>query len=145
MPEALPRRAPMPWLPALGPLVHRDPLWEVADRDGARGVYLLRVWKAGPGHFAVVTELGMGRSVTNAAQAIRSLLVGRFGEPLGLAEHWPASQSPEAGEHVDLVLPPGWQGRRGWAALWPLGRKAPHYEVCEAWWAVYGAEITGSP
>jgi hypothetical protein len=138
MPEALPRRAPMPWLPALGELARRDPLWEV--RDGARGLYLLRVWKAGAGHFAVVTELGIGRSVTNAAHAIRAQLAAEFGEPLGLAEHWPESQAPEAGEHVDLVLP----GDR-WAPLWPVGRKAPHYEVCRAWWEAYGPEITGIP
>lgn len=144
--EPLPRRAPMPWLPALGGLVEFDPMWSYRSA-GMEGICLLRVWKAGDGHFAVVTERDMGLSVTNAAQAIRAALAERFGEPLALAEHWPAAQSPEAGEHVDLVLPPGFpdgQGR-GWSALWPLSVRHPHYEVCRAWWEAHGEEICGVP
>lgn len=142
---SLPQRHPMPLLPSLGELARFDPLWTFRDFDGAEGMALLRVWRAGDGYFAVVTELGTGRSVTNAAQAIRAALAAEYGEPLTLAEHWPAAQAPEAGEHVDLVLPPGFPGGRGWAPLWPIGPRAPHAAVCSSWWMAYGAEITDIP
>lgn len=145
MPEPLPQRQPMPWLPPLRELVRHDPAWAYRDDDGAWGTARLRVWLAGEGYFAVVTERGGGRSVTNAARAIRRDLAREYGEPFGLAEHWPADQSPETGEHVDLVLPPGWPDSRGWTPLWPLGRRAPHYEVHEAWWAAHGPRITEIP
>jgi hypothetical protein len=141
----LPQRSPMPLLPHLDELVRFDPLWEVRDSDGAHGFFLLRVWRAGPGHFAVVTEKGIGRSVTNAAQAIRAVLEAEYGEPLTLAEHWPVAQSPEMGEHVDLVLPPGFPGGQGWSPLHPVGPRHPHAEILAAWWLAYGAEITGIP
>lgn len=145
MPETLPQRVPVPWLPALEALVHSDPRWAYRGSDGAPGTAFLRVWRAGVGHLAVVTELGDGRSVTNASREIRSALAGLYGEPLALAEHWPASQAPESGEHVDLVLPPGWPGGQGWAALWPVGRDNPRYEANRAWWEAYGHQIASIP
>jgi hypothetical protein len=141
--DTLPKRAPMPRLPSLGELVHCDPKWVYRDGDGVTGQAVLRVWRAGPGHFAVVTETGVGRSVTTAAQAIRAALAEQWGEPLTLAEHWPASQAPA--EHVDLVLPSGTPGGRGWMPLWPVGRHAPHAEVHSAWWMAYGDQITDIP
>jgi hypothetical protein len=143
--DTLPKRSPMPWLPYLDEMTHHDPRWVYRDADGVEGQAVLRVWRACEGYFAVVTETGIGRSVTTAAQAIRAQLVARWGEPLTLAEHWPAAQSPETGEHVDLVLPPGYPGGQGWAPLWPIGKTAPHAEVFSAWWLAYGAEITNFP
>jgi hypothetical protein len=140
----LPKRTPMPWLPALGELLVFDPLWSY-KAAGMEGICLLRVWRADDGHFAVVTERGMGLSVTNAAEAIRQALAERYGEPLALAEHWTAEQAPVTGEHVDLVLPPRFPGGQGWSALWPLGTRHPHYAVCRAWWEEFGQEITGVP
>lgn len=142
--EPLPQRAPMPWLPTLGNLVAFDPLWSYRDFDGVEGICLLRVWEAGDGHFAVVTERDMGRSVTNAAQAIRAQLAALYGEPLALAEHWPAALSGKIGEHVDLVLPPEFPAVL-WSALWPLSVRHLHYEVCRAWWEAHGEEISGVP
>lgn len=138
--ESLPRRDPMPWLPTLGNLVAFDPLWSYRDFDGVEGICLLRVWEAGDGHFAVVTERDMGRSVTNAAQAIRAHLAALYGEPLALAEHWPAALSGKTGEHVDLVLPPDAP-----APLWPLSARHPRYEIYRAWWEAHGEEICGVP
>jgi hypothetical protein len=135
----------MPWLPALGDLVVFDPLWQFRDSDGAEGICLLRVWQAEQGHFAIVTARDMGRSVTTAARAIRRRLVAQYGEQLALAEHWTAEQAPEAGEHVDLVLPPLWPGGQGWMPLWPVGKTAPHYEVCQAWWEAHGLEVSSVP
>jgi hypothetical protein len=140
--EPLPQRSPMPLLPHLDELAHFDPEWVYRDADGGEGMAVLRVWRAGPGHFAVVTEKGVGRSVTNAARAIRVTLAAQYGEPLTLAEHWPASQAPV--EHVDLVLPPGFSGQ-GWTPLWPVGPRHPHAEVMAAWWQAYGAEILDIP
>jgi hypothetical protein len=142
MPDpTLPQRSPMPLLPHLDEMVHFDSEWVYRDADGAEGMAVLRVWRAGSGHFAVVTEKGVGRSVTNAARAIRATLAGQWGEPLTLAEHWPESQAPV--EHVDLVLPPG--SRNSHAPLWPVGPRAPHAEVNVAWWMAFGAEITDIP
>jgi hypothetical protein len=138
--DTLPRRTPMPWLPHLDEMVRFEPRWVYRDGDGVEGQAILRVWRARPGH---VTETGIGRSVTNAAQAIRAALAEQWGEPLTLVEHWPASQAPV--EHVDLVLPPGSPGSRGWMPLWPVGRHAPHAEVSNAWWLAYGDQITDIP
>jgi hypothetical protein len=143
--DTLPRRSPMPWLPHLDELAHFDPEWVYRDSDGAEGVAVLRVWRAGPGHFAVVTEKGLGRSVTNAARAIRATLAAQYGEPLTLAEHWPLSQAPEAGEHVDLVLPATFNGGQGWSPLHPVGSRHPHAEILTAWWLAYGDQITDIP
>jgi hypothetical protein len=131
-------------LPHLDEIVYTDPLWAFRDGDGHAGAVLLRVWRAGPGHFAVFTVLDGGQAVTAAASAIREVLVGQYGEPLTLAEHWPASQAPR--EHVDLALPPGLLGGgQSWSPLWPVPKDAPHAEVKTAWWLAYGPEILDIP
>jgi hypothetical protein len=143
--DTLPRRTPMPWLPHLDEMVRFEPQWVYRDGDGVEGQAILRVWRARPGYFAVVTETGIGRSVTNAVRAIWDALIGEYGEPFGLAEHWPYAQAPETGEHVDLVLPPAGPGCQGWTPLWPIARRAPHAEVNSAWWAAYGDQIANFP
>lgn len=60
----------------------------------------LRVWSAGPGHdgyVAVVTEPGIGVSVTNAIADIAAVLAAQLSAPVALIEHWPVDQAPAPG------------------------------------------------
>ena len=57
-------------LPPLGELVADEPFWRYLAGMAGEGVAQLRVWlTAGlePGHLAVVTETGLGGSVTESA------------------------------------------------------------------------------
>jgi hypothetical protein len=134
-PQPLPLRSPMPWLPSLRGLVTDDPLWAYQG-----GVTRLRVWEAGDGHFAVVTELGGGIPVSSAVRAIWAQLSAWYGPPLGLAEYWPAGL--DGPEHADLVVP---GGVISWLPLWPVRRGSMHAEVRAAWWAAYGDQILSRP
>jgi hypothetical protein len=146
-PPPLPQRIPAPWLPVLHELVLDDPMWVFRagpERGAPEGLARLRVWRAGEtsGHFAVITEKGLGLSVTTGAREIWRVLAEQYGPPLGLAEHWPHEQSPHIGVHVDLVLAPPHPGSEPeWSRLWPVHRYNPHYALFEAWWTAYGLDI----
>jgi len=124
--------------------VYDDPLWAFrAEGYPATGVCRLRVWDAiEHGHFAVVSNLYGGLSVTNAAQDIWKALVTQYGLPFGLAEHWPDGAGTPEAEHVDLVYP-GRLGRpAGWEPLWPVAPGSAHEDFRLAWWDRFGDQIT---
>jgi hypothetical protein len=80
------------------------------------------------------------RIVTNAARAIWLVLAGRFPGALTVIEQWPAGQSPETGEHYDLMqAPPG--TAPGWSRLWPAHPEHPQAAVYVAWMARWGTQI----
>jgi hypothetical protein len=63
----------------------------------------LRVWRTGDGTVvALVTELGLGRSIANSAEQICARLAARFGPDTVVIEHWPAGQDSD--EHFDQVV-----------------------------------------
>jgi hypothetical protein len=128
-------------LPALGELITDEPRWRYPGEYGSGyGTARLRVWETSDGHLAVVTETGDGISVTNAARAIWRVLAGRFPGALTVIEQWPAGQSPETGEHYDLMqAPPG--TAPGWSRLWPAHPEHPQAAVYVAWMARWGAQI----
>jgi hypothetical protein len=85
-----------PSLPPIGELELDDPFWRYPSGAGAgEGVARLRVWAAsgGTGHLAVVTELGLGASITNSIEDIWDDLRARWHGDLTLLEHYPAAES----------------------------------------------------
>lgn len=139
----LPQRTPVPFLPLPDALVLDDPRWAYrAEHGGPGGFARLRVWRGlAGGHLAVVTETGEGRSVTNAAMEIRSRLAGELGEPLALAELWPAGEGADDSLHLDLVQVPGPHARVGWHRIYPILPSDPLYDLLCAWWSVCGEVI----
>ena len=66
--------------PPLGEMVADEPRWRCPSRCAAAdGVAHLRVWAAAgqDGHLAVVTETGLGASVTNIIEYIHGVLARR--------------------------------------------------------------------
>jgi hypothetical protein len=129
-------------LPALGELVADEAFWRYpSGTPGREGVAHLRVWRTagtGPGHLAVVTETG--GSVTRSAAAIRGELARRYGAAVVLLEHYPAADSGEALETLDLVRL-GADGQPHWSRVWPTDEDHPRHAGLEAWMAAYGTRI----
>ena len=129
-------------LPPLGGLIEDARQWWYPSR-GREGIARLRVWTAGSGFLAVVTELGIGVNITNAISDIWQILDEDYGGPLILAEHWPAAQAGSTGEHLDLVQarddPPAW------CRLWPTPPSSPCHAAAEAWMAASGHIILAPP
>src|SRR5947209_8400372 len=94
-------------LPPLGELVADELFWRYPAGGLAReGAARLRVWvtaRREAGYLAVVTETGTAASVTESAGRIRSLLARRYGPSVVLLEHYPAPESGEGAETLDLV------------------------------------------
>jgi len=132
-------------LPPLGGLIEDARQWWYPSRDcaGGEGLARLRVWTAGDGHLAAVTELGIGVSITNAISDIWQLLDEDYPGPLILVEHWPASQAGNTGEHLDLVQ--ARDRRPDWQRLWPTAAANPCHAAAEAWMAASGHVILAPP
>jgi hypothetical protein len=129
-------------LPPLGGLIEDTQQWWYPSH-GREGIARLRVWTAGSGYLAVVTELGIGVNITNAISDIWQILDEDYGGPLILIEHWPAGQAGGVGEHLDLVRarddPPDW------CRLWPAPPSDPWHAAAEAWMAASGHVILAAP
>ncbi len=131
-------------LPPLGELVADDLFWRYPSGDLAgEGVARLRVWlTAGsvPGYLAVVTETGPAASVTESAGRIWAVLAGPFGPSLVLLEHYPAPETGEGMETLDLVRV-GADGTPHWTRVWPTPQDNPRHAGLELWMAAYGCQI----
>jgi hypothetical protein len=146
--EAAADTVDFPSLPPLGDLVADDPFWRYPSGCAAsEGVARLRVWMAagGAGHLAVVTELGLGASVTNSVPDIWRVLRSRWPGPLTLLEHWPAAESfSDDGEHLDQVVTDN--GRApSWRRVWPVPATNPDHSRLTDWMSRYGYRIIESP
>jgi hypothetical protein len=129
-------------LPALGRLIEDTQKWWYLSR-GREGIARLRVWTAGSGYLAAVTQLGTGVNITNAISDIWQILDEDFGGPLILIEHWPAGQSAVTGEHLDLVRARDeWPD---WCRLWPTPPSCPWHAAAEAWMAASGHVVLAAP
>ena len=127
--------------PALGAQLVDDACWRYPSRDcpGGTGIAWLRVWSAGDGHLAVVTELGRGVSITKAIADIWQSLASRFPGPLIVIDTGQATEAPESEEHLDLVhvrdRTPQWQ------RLWPTPPASPNHVGFDAWMAAHQRTI----
>jgi hypothetical protein len=92
------------------------------------------------GWVAVVTELGDGASIAQAAPAIRQVLAGLLPGPLWLIEQLPAGHDPFIGEHLYLHPQAG-----GPAHLWPASPADPHHDQLDQWMTRNGPAILGRP
>lgn len=128
-----------PALPVADTLVLADPVWSHPGLY-VGGVAHLRVWTTTTGgHLAVVTEQGMGVSVTNAAEDIHSALVGLYGPGVVHLEHYPTEQRGGDDPTLDQVAVV--DGRPRWRRVWPVPPVNPdHYEL-DAWGRAGGAAV----
>jgi len=123
-------------LPPIGELIVDEPFWRhPAWGLAAEGVAHLRIWTTAtdpPGHVAVVTETGLGASVTESAGRIWAELVRRYGPSLVLLEHHPAPELAEGAETLDLVRI-GADGSPHWSRVWPTPEDNPRRAGLELW------------
>ena len=96
------------------------------------------------GYLAVVTETGGLTSVTESAGRIWAGLARRYGPSLVLLEHYPAPESGEGAETLDLVRI-GADGSPHWSRVWPTPQENPRHAGLQRWMAGYGHQIVGRP
>jgi hypothetical protein len=135
-------------LPPLGELVVDDPFWRYPAGGLAwEAVAHLRVWLTTgpePGHLAVVTETGLGVSVTESAGHIWAELACRYGHSVVLFEHHPLPELGEGAETLDLVCI-GADGSPHWTRVGPTPEDNPRHAGLELWMATDGHRIVSKP
>ncbi|MER6125341.1 hypothetical protein ABT173_22425 [Streptomyces sp. NPDC001795] len=132
---------PLPRVPDPHRLEVDEPAWTYPSScAGGGGIALLRVWRtADGGYLAILTENGIGVSITNAAEEIGAKLAANFPGPLVVLEHYRAGDGADH-ERLDqvLVLP----GRSAqWRAVWPVPPANPDYAVLRDWMRDYGTAL----
>ena len=135
-------------LPPLGEPIVDDPFWRhPAAGPGREPIAHLRVWTtatAHPGHLAVVTEADHTASVAKSAGRIWAELASRYGPSLVLLEHYPAPETEEGAESLDLVRI-GADGSPHWTRIWPTPEDNPRHAELELWMATGGHQIVSKP
>ena len=79
----------------------------------------------------VVTQLGIGCSVVNAAEDIYETLLAEYGRRLVYLEHWPSAQRGGSFATLDMVVATGRQPH--WRRVWALKPHHPDYAEFEPW------------
>ncbi|OEV09248.1 hypothetical protein [Streptomyces nanshensis] len=126
----------LPPVPRPDELVLDDPAWTFPSVcAGGGGMALLRVWRTADGHLAIVTESGVGVSITNSAEEITAKLRAQFPGRLTVMEHWRTGDGADH-ERLDQVIVTGRRTR--WRPVWPIPPTNPDYAVHEAWMRAYG-------
>lgn len=130
-----------PELPVPAELVVDEPFWRFQPPQFTPGgVAHLRVWttRSGGGEWlALVTELGLGPSITNSIEHIWRVLAGQY--PAGrlvLLEHWPAAESLGE-EYLDQVVVG--EGEPQWRRVWPTPPNNPRHQAFNAWMTTFGS------
>lgn len=131
-------------LPPLGALELDDPFWRYPSPAGTgEGAARLRIWAAsgGTGHLAVVTELGMGTSITNSIEDIWDDLRARWHGDLTLLEHYPAAESfPDDDDDLyQVVIVPGCEPT--YRRVWPVPASNPDRDWLAGWMNRHGHRI----
>jgi hypothetical protein len=131
-------------LPPLGGLIADEPFWRFPlGAKAGEGLAHLRVWLtagAVPGYLAVVTETGSAAPVTESAGGIWAVLARRYGPSVVLLEHYPAPETGEGAETLNLVRI-GANGTAHWLRVWPTSEENPRHRALERWMAVHGHQI----
>ncbi|MEV6527388.1 hypothetical protein AB0M43_36240 [Longispora sp. NPDC051575] len=130
-----------PVLPVPGRLLLDQIAWEYPSPCAAgSGLARLRIWQTttpSPGHLALVTDSGIGASITNSIAEIWHTLRNALGAPLWLLEHWPADASEP--EHLEQVAVTGL--RPSWWRAWPTSTDNPRHELLQVWMIVHGRDL----
>ncbi|MGA5819881.1 hypothetical protein ACPC54_18715 [Kitasatospora sp. NPDC094028] len=130
---------PFPALPELATL-RSDTDWRYPSACAAgHGVARLRVWTTStPGQvLAVVTELGIGATVTNSAAEIHTELTARYGPGTVVLEHWKARSEREHHFAQTALV----EGEPTWRAVWPTDPLNPHHDHFQQWFTRYRSEL----
>lgn len=129
-------------------LICNDPFWRYPSRCLAgEGVAHLRVWETANGtpgqvggtRLAVVTETGLGASITNSIQDIHAALTNAYGPRIVLLEHWPAGTGADPHEHLDQAVIIN--GEPGWRRIWPTPPTNPHHDQYDTWMNAHGHQL----
>jgi hypothetical protein len=135
-------------LPPLGEPIVDDPFWRhPAAGQGREAIAHLRVWTpatAPPGQLAVITEADQTASVAESAGRIWAELARRYRPSLVLLEHYPAPETEEGAESLDLVRI-GADGGPRWTRIWPTPEDNPRHAELELWMATSGHQIVSKP
>jgi len=134
-------------LPQLGEQIADEPFWRYPIGAAGVGVARLRTWRTAgpePGHLAVVTETGASAEVTESAGQIWAGLARRYGPSLVLLEHYPAPETGEGMETLDLVRI-GADGGAHWLRVWPTPEENSRHAGLELWMAVHGYQVVDKP
>lgn len=109
-----------------------DPVWTYPSRcAGGGGIALLRAWPTDRGgHLAILTDSGVGVSITNAAEDIAPKLAKLLPGPLVVMEHYPRT-GPDCQEHMDQVVVVN--GVPHWRPVWPIPPVNPRFAENDAW------------
>ncbi|TLQ39194.1 hypothetical protein [Streptomyces marianii] len=123
----------LPHVPDPHQLLVDDPAFTFSSSCGGRGGLAgLRAWQtADAGCLAIVTERGLGVSITNAAEEITAALTARLPGPLVVLEHWLPGDGADH-HRLDQVLAAA-DRRPQWRRIWPTPPTNPHHASCETW------------
>ncbi|MEU9837467.1 hypothetical protein AB0D67_38530 [Streptosporangium sp. NPDC048047] len=129
-----------PALPVPGDLILNNPAWLYPSPCAAgSGMAHLRIWTtrtAAPHtHLAIVSQMGIGASVTNSATSIHATLTHALNGPVVLLEHWPEQES-HGPEHLDQVTITA--GQPDWRRIWPTSVSNPDRSRFETWMNHHG-------
>ena len=88
----------------------------------------------------IVSERGIGASVTNSAEHIWAALADAFGNGNGdvpvVLEHWPPGEGVTEVEHLDQLLVI--DGTPRWRRIWPVPDTNPNHAENAAWMQAIG-------
>ncbi|MFE6274069.1 hypothetical protein ACFVQ9_35370 [Streptomyces goshikiensis] len=123
----------LPYVPDPHQLVFDDPVFTFfSPHMGGGGLAALRVWRtAEGGHLAIVTERGLGLSITNAAEVITTALSALLPGPLVVLEHWMPGDGADHDRLDQVLVPVGL--RPQWRRVWPTPPTNPGHAAYEEW------------
>jgi DNA ligase (NAD+) len=136
---------PLPHVPDPHDLVADDQTWTYPSScAGGGGRAHLRVWRtADGGHLAIVTENGIGVTVTNVAEEINARLTARFPGPLVVLEHWRAGDGANHARLDQALAPAG--HRPQWRPVWPIPPVNPDHAAHQHWMRDCGNALLAAP
>jgi hypothetical protein len=135
-----------PDLPQPRELIVDEPFWQYQPLYvTSGGAAHLRIWSTRANHkqlLAMVTELGLGPSITNSIENIWQVLAGQYPDTeIVLLEHYPAAESLGE-EHLDQVVVD--QHAPDWRRIWPCAPANPNVESFSQWMTAFGP-LAGIP
>ncbi|MFF8786745.1 hypothetical protein [Streptomyces sp. NPDC015125] len=84
----------------------------------------------------ILTETGIGVTITNAAEEITAKLSRHIPGNLVVLEHWRAGNGADHDRLAQVRAPNGRSAR--WRAIWPIPPANPRYEAHRDWMHAYG-------
>ncbi|MFD8316192.1 hypothetical protein [Kitasatospora purpeofusca] len=132
---------PFPALPELTTLQSATNWLYPSGCAAGYGIARLRAWTTSiPGQvLAVVTELGIGATITNSAAEIHTELAVLYGPSTVVLEHWKAHG--DAGDRFDQTALV--RGEPKWRAVWPTDPLNPLHDHFQRWFAQHRGELLG--